>query len=47
MITITALAFTGYPVTDLAHVRVFYEGRSGRKPTAVFDRGDIRRRRAA
>lgn len=40
MITITAFLFTGYPVTDLAHARLFYEGLLGLKPTTVFVRGD-------
>jgi predicted enzyme related to lactoylglutathione lyase len=40
MITITAFAFTGYPVTDLGHARIFYEGLLGLKPTTVFERGD-------
>lgn len=37
MITITAIAFTGYPVTDLPRARAFYEQVLGLKSTVVFE----------
>jgi predicted enzyme related to lactoylglutathione lyase len=37
MITITAIAFTGYPVTDIARARAFYEQVLGLASTAVFE----------
>ena len=37
MITITAIAFTGYPVTDIPRARAFYEQTLGLKSTAVFE----------
>ncbi|MGC4074717.1 MAG: VOC family protein [Nibricoccus sp.] len=36
MIKVTEIAFTGYPVTDMARARAFYEGTLGLKPTSVF-----------
>lgn len=40
MIHITAIAFTGYPVTDLARARAFYETLLGLKPATTFGHGD-------
>jgi catechol 2,3-dioxygenase-like lactoylglutathione lyase family enzyme len=37
MIRVTEIAFTGYPVTDMARARRFYEGLLGLKPSAAFD----------
>ena len=37
MINVTAIAFTGYPVTDTARSRAFYEGLLQLKPTADFE----------
>lgn len=37
MINITALAFTGYPVTDMPRARAFYEQILGLKSTVVFE----------
>ena len=34
--TVTSIAFTGYPVTDVARARGFYEGLLGLKPATVF-----------
>lgn len=34
---ITAIAFTGYPVTDIARARAFYEQTLGLKSSAVFE----------
>ena len=31
MLTVTSFAYTGYPVTDIATARVFYEGLLGLK----------------
>lgn len=39
MIKVTEIAFTGYPVTDMARARAFYEGTLGLKPTSVFGEG--------
>jgi len=39
MITITAIAYTAYPVTDIARARVFYEEVLGLKPTETFGEG--------
>jgi predicted enzyme related to lactoylglutathione lyase len=36
-IRVSAFAFTGYPVTDLARARTFYEGLFGLKPATVWD----------
>jgi predicted enzyme related to lactoylglutathione lyase len=33
-------AFTGYPVTDMARARAFYEGTLNLTPGSVFDGGD-------
>lgn len=40
MIHLTAIAFTGYPVTDIARARTFYETLLGLKPGATFGHGD-------
>lgn len=40
MIHVTAIAFTGYPVTDLARARSFYETLLGLKPATIFGEGD-------
>ena len=40
MIRITEIAFTGYPVTDLARARTFYETLLGLKPAKTFGEGD-------
>ncbi len=37
MIQITAIAFTGYPVTDMPRARAFYEQVLGLKSSAVFE----------
>lgn len=37
MIAITAIAFTGYPVTDLPRARAFYEQTLGLKSSTVFE----------
>lgn len=37
MISVTAIAFTGYPVTDIARARAFYEQVLGLKSSAVFE----------
>lgn len=37
MITITEIAFTGYPVTDMARARAFYEGVLRLKPTVTYE----------
>lgn len=37
MINVTAIAFTGYPVTDLPRARAFYEQVLGLKSTVVFE----------
>ena len=36
---VVAFAFTGYPVTDLARARAFYEGVLGLKPATVREGG--------
>lgn len=33
---VTAIAFTGYPVTDVPRARAFYEGLLGLRPATVF-----------
>lgn len=38
MINATAIAFTGYPVTDIPRARAFYEQVLGLKSTTVFER---------
>lgn len=40
MIQIKEIAFTGYPVTDLARARKFYEELLGLKPSTTFGHGD-------
>jgi predicted enzyme related to lactoylglutathione lyase len=37
MIQVTAIAFTGYPVTDIARARAFYEQTLGLKSSSVFE----------
>lgn len=37
MINVTAIAFTGYPVTDIPRARAFYEQTLGLKSTTVFE----------
>jgi predicted enzyme related to lactoylglutathione lyase len=37
MITVKEIAFTGYPITDVARARRFYEGLLGLKPTLQFE----------
>lgn len=37
MLQINAIAFTGYPVTDIPRARAFYEQVLGLKSTAVFE----------
>jgi predicted enzyme related to lactoylglutathione lyase len=37
MINVTAIAFTGYPVTDMPRARGFYEQVLGLKSTVVFE----------
>lgn len=41
MIRITDIAFTGYPVTDIARARAFYETLLGLKPTMTFEHGGV------
>ncbi len=36
-IQVTAIAFTGYPVTDMPRARAFYEGVLGLKPGMSFE----------
>ena len=38
-VRVVAFAFTGYPVTDLARARAFYEGILGLKPATVWEGG--------
>ena len=40
MIKITEIAYTAYPVTDLARARAFYEGTLGLVETLKFGEGD-------
>jgi len=40
MIKVTAIAFTGYPVTNVARARAFYEGLLGLQPTLVYGEAD-------
>jgi len=37
MINATAIAFTGYPVTDIPRARAFYEGVLGLKPSNIWE----------
>jgi predicted enzyme related to lactoylglutathione lyase len=37
MITISAIAYTAYPVTDMPRARAFYEGLLGLKTSTVFE----------
>jgi len=37
MIRVTEIAFTGYPVTDIARARAFYEGVLQLKSSSVFE----------
>ena len=37
MISVTAIAFTGYPVTDIPRARAFYEQLLGLKSSTVFE----------
>ncbi|RBP45291.1 putative enzyme related to lactoylglutathione lyase [Roseimicrobium gellanilyticum] len=37
MLKVTEFAFTGYPVTDMARSRAFYEGVLNLTPASVFD----------
>lgn len=37
MIRVTEIAFTGYPVTDMARARAFYDGLLGLKASASFE----------
>jgi len=37
MITVKEIAFTGYPVTDMARARAFYEGLLRLKPGVTFE----------
>ncbi|HET7537487.1 MAG TPA: VOC family protein [Candidatus Didemnitutus sp.] len=37
MVKVKALAFTGYPVTDMVHARAFYEGVFNLKSTVSFE----------
>ncbi|MDX2186760.1 MAG: VOC family protein [Opitutaceae bacterium] len=40
MIKIKEIAYTGYPVTDIARAQKFYEGVLGLKPSCRFGEGD-------
>jgi predicted enzyme related to lactoylglutathione lyase len=37
---VTEIAFTGYPVTEMARARAFYEGVLGLKPSTTFGEGE-------
>ncbi len=37
MVTVTEIAFTGYPVTDMPRARAFYEGLLNLKVTTTFE----------
>jgi predicted enzyme related to lactoylglutathione lyase len=37
MIKVTAIAYTGYPVTDMARARAFYEGLLRLETSTIFD----------
>jgi predicted enzyme related to lactoylglutathione lyase len=37
MIRVKEIAFSGYPVTDIARARAFYEGLFGLKPSVTFE----------
>lgn len=39
MITVSAFAFTGYPVTDIARARSFYEGLFSLRTATAFEHG--------
>lgn len=39
MLTVTSFAYTGYPVTDIAMARAFYEGLLGFKTSTSFEHG--------
>lgn len=39
-IGVIEIAFTGYPVTDMARARAFYENVLGLKPSQVFGEGE-------
>ena len=39
MLTVTSFAYTGYPVTDIAMARAFYEGLLGLKTSTSFEHG--------
>jgi predicted enzyme related to lactoylglutathione lyase len=39
-VRVIEIAFTGYPVTDIARARAFYEGVLGLKPSHVFAEGE-------
>lgn len=41
MFNATAIAFTGYPVTDMARARAFYEGVLGLKTGSTWIDGDL------
>lgn len=36
-LTVSAIAFTGYPVTDMRRARAFYEGLLGLTPSVTFE----------
>ena len=40
MINISAIACTGYPITNVARARAFYEGVLGLKPSMIFGEQD-------
>jgi predicted enzyme related to lactoylglutathione lyase len=37
MVTVTEIAFTGYPVTDMPRARAFYEGLLNLKPATTWE----------
>lgn len=39
-VRISGIAFTGYPITNVARARAFYEGVLGLRPTLVFGEAD-------
>lgn len=39
-LTVTEIAFTGYPVTDMARARAFYEQVLNLKTSMVYEQGD-------
>ncbi len=38
---VTEIAFTGYPVSNIARARAFYEGIFQLKPANIYEHGDM------